>query len=201
MRLILIRHGLTDDNLKKKYSGIRDIGLTRAGRQEAKKIKEKIKGLKVDRVFCSDLKRSWQTAEIIFSNRTCKIIKNPHLREINFGIWEGLTHSQILKRSPAIYRKWLADPFSMAIPGGQRLSCFIQRIKKELRKIVNSNTKQTVALVTHSGVIRVILNTLLGIKKNYFWRLKINPCAVYIIEYKGKLTPKNLYTIKWVNLS
>jgi alpha-ribazole phosphatase len=194
MRLILIRHGKTCDNLKRKYSGIRDIGLTRVGWQEAKKIEEKIKGLKVDRVFCSDLKRSWQTAEIIFSNRTCKIIKNPHLREINFGIWEGLTYSQILKRFPAIYKKWLADPFSMDIPSGQRLSSFIQRIKKELRKIVNSNKKQTVALVTHSGVIRVILNTSQDIKRSYFWRLKINPSAVYIIEYKGKLKPK-IYTL------
>ena len=193
MRLILIRHGKTCDNLKKRYSGIRDVGLTRAGRQEVKKIKEKIKSSKVDRVFCSDLKRSRQTAEIIFGKR-CRIIKNPHLREMNFGKWEGLTYSQILKRSPAIYKKWLADPFSMDIPSGQRLSCFTQRIKKELRKIVNSNTKQTVALVTHSGVIRAILNTSLGIKKNDFWRLKINPCAVYIIEYKGKLKPK-IYTL------
>ena len=173
---------------------MRDIGLTRIGRQEAKEIRDKIKDLKVDRVFCSDLKRSWQTAEIIFG-KNCRIVKNPNLREISFGKWEGLTYSQILKRSPAIYKKWLADPFSMVIPGGQKLCHFIHRIKKELRKIINSNTNRTSALVTHSGVMRVILNSLLEIKKDDFWRLKINPCAVYIIEYKGKLKPK-IYTLQ-----
>ena len=189
MRLILIRHGLTNDNLKRRYSGIRDIGLTRIGQQEAREIRDKIKSLKVNRVFCSDLKRSGQTAEIIFG-KSCRIIKNPNLREIDFGEWEGLTHSQILKRFPLIYKRWLRDPFSVVIPGGQELCRFIHRIKKELTKIVSSNTNQTFALVTHSGVMRVILNSLLEIKKDDFWRLKINPGAVYIIEYKDKLKPK-----------
>lgn len=200
MRLILIRHGKTCDNLKRRYSGIKDIGLTRAGRQEAKKIKEKIKGLKVDRVFCSDLKRSWQTAEIIFSNRTCKIIKNPHLREINFGKWEGLTYIQIVRRYPSTCKRWLKDPFSVNIPKGQKLSHFVRKIKNELKKIVDRNTDKTVALITHSGVIRVILNTIRGIKKKDFWQLKINPCSVYIIEYKKQLRPR-VYRKKWVNLS
>jgi len=195
MRLILIRHGKTCDNLKKKYSGIRDIGLTRAGRQEVKKIREKIKGLKVDRVFCSDLKRSWQTAEIIFSNRTCKIIKNSHLREINFGKWEGLTYIQIVRKYPSTFKRWLKDPFSVNIPFGEKLSHFVRKIKNELKKIVDQNTDKTVALITHSGVIRVILNTLQDIKRNDFWRLKINPGAVYIIEYKDKLKPK-IYTLQ-----
>jgi len=199
MRLILIRHGKTCDNLKKKYSGIRDIGLTRAGRQEAKKIKERIKGLKVDRVFCSDLKRSWQTAEIIFGKR-CRMIKNPHLREINFGKWEGLTYSQIVRRYPSTCKRWLKDPFSVNIPFGEKLSHFIRKIKNELKKIVDRNTDKTVAVVTHAGVIRVILNTVRGIKKKGFWQLKINPCSVYIIEYKKQLRPR-VYRKKWVNLS
>lgn len=195
MRLVLIRHRLTDYNLKRRYCGIKDIGLNKIGRAEAGEIKTKIKGLKVDAVFCSDLKRSWQTAKIIFGTTGCRIIKNPNLREINFGNWEGLTSNQILKRFPSTYKKWLRDPFAADIPHGQNLYHFTSKIKNELKKMVKANLEQTVALVIHSGPIRVILNTVLGIKRKDFWRLKINPDAIYIIEYKGHLKPE-VYTLK-----
>ena len=221
MRLILIRHGLTDDNLKKRYCGIRDVGVNKFGQQKLEGIKNKIRCLKVDTVLSSDLKRSWQTAKVIFGNKTCKIIKNPNLREINFGKWEGFTYNQILKRYPSAYKRWLENPFSVDIPFGEKLPHFIRRIKNELKKIINlkkiafsnnSNLRfsvvrkvpyaflhhkldKTVALVTHAGVMRVILNTLLKIKKQDFWHFKINPSAIYIIEYKARLKPK-VYTLK-----
>jgi broad specificity phosphatase PhoE len=250
MRLILIRHGLTDDNLKKRYCGIRDVGVNKFGQQKLEEIKNKIRCLNVDTVLSSDLKRSWQTAKVIFGNKTGKIIKNPNLREINFGKWEGFTYNQILKRYPCVYKRWLEDPFAADIPQGEKLPHFVLRIKNELKKIINlkkiafsnnSNLRfsvvrkvpypegidlpkpldlslkdgkvyplglkegsytflhhkldKTVALVTHAGVMRVILNTLLKIKKQDFWHFKINPSAVYIIEYKAHLKPK-VYTLK-----
>lgn len=195
MRLILIRHGLTDDNLKKRYCGIRDVGINKLGQQKLEEIKNKIRCLNVDTVLSSDSKRSWQTAKVIFGNKTYKIIKNPNLREINFGKWEGLTYNQILKRHPRVYKKWLEDPFAADIPQGEKLPHFILRIKNELKKIINLKIDKTVALVTHAGVMRVILNTLLKIKKQDFWRFKINPSAIYIIEYKAHLKPK-IYTLK-----
>ena len=195
MRLILIRHGLTDDNSKKRYCGIRDVGVNEFGQQKLEEIKNKISCLNIDAVLSSDLKRSWQTAKVIFGNKTCKIIKNPNLREINFGKWEGFTYNQILKRYPCVYKRWLEDPFSVDVPFGEKLPHFIRRIKNELKKIINLKLDKTVALVTHAGVMRVILNTLLKLKKQDFWHFKINPSAVYIIEYKAHLKPR-IYTLK-----
>lgn len=190
MRLLLIRHGLTDYNLKSRYCGFRDIDLNKTGKAQGQVIKNKLKKIKIDTVFCSDLKRSKQSARIIFGDSRCQIIKNPNLREINFGRWEGLTFKQILKEYPFIYKKWLNNPFSADIPDGEKMNCFINRVKKELKKIIKNNPDKTVALVTHFGPIRVILNTVLNSKKNDFWRLKINPKAVYVIEYKGRLKYK-----------
>lgn len=187
--LILIRHGLTDDNLKKRYCGFLDTGLNKIGKAQAKAIKSELKGLKIDRVFCSDLKRTWQTARIIFGKRY-EIVKNPHLREINFGIWEGLSFQQILKKYPRKYIKWLKNPFRVNIPQGEKMGHFIRRIKKELKNIVKKDKNKTVAIVSHSGVMRVILNTCLGIKKNSFWKIEIEPQVVYAVEYAALLRPK-----------
>lgn len=190
MRLLLIRHGLTDYNLKNRYCGFRDIGLNKLGKTQVRAIKNKLKGLKIDKVFCSDLKRSKQTARIIFGDSKCKIIENLNFREINFGRWEGLTYKQILKEYPVIYKRWLKAPFSRDIPGGEKMDNFISRIKNELKKIIKNNPGRTVALVTHLGPIRVILNTILKSKKSDFWRLKINPKAIYMIEYSSQLRHK-----------
>lgn len=188
-RLILIRHSQTDYNLENKYCGFKDIGLNKIGKAQARRIEAKLKDLKIDKIFSSDLKRSCQTAKIIFGNR-CRIVKNKNLREINFGKWEGFNYKQILKRFPATYKKWLKNPFSVDITSGEKMSHFINRIKKELKNIIKNDSDKTVALIIHSGPIRVILNTMLGIKRNEFWHLKINPETAYIIEYKVRQKPK-----------
>jgi broad specificity phosphatase PhoE len=183
MRLILIRHGLTDYNLKGRYYGFKDLGLNRIGRDQAREIKMKLKRYKIDRVYCSDLKRSWQTAKIIFTE-SCPIVKRKNLREINFGKWEGLNFKQILKKYPFVYKKWLKDPFSIDVPGGEKTKHFTIRIKREIKNIIKNNPNKTVAIVSHYGPMRIILNNSFGIKRKDFWKIELEPKAIYIIDYK-----------------
>lgn len=189
-RLILIRHGQTDYNLKNRYCGFTDISINDIGKIRARKIKKKLKGLKIDKIFCSDLKRSWQTAKIIFNHKKCFITKTPNLREIDFGIWDGLNFKQVIKEQPLIYKKWLKNPFSVDIPDGEKMSSFVNRIKKELKSIVKDNTQKTVAMVGHAGPLRVILNAALGIKRKDFWKAEIKPQTIYIIKYNNLLKTK-----------
>lgn len=185
-----MRHGVTNYNLKRKYCGFKDIALNKIGKEQAKKLKYKLKGLKIDRVFCSDLKRSRQTAGIIFADRKCPIVKKTSLREINVGKWEGLNFKQLLKGYPFIYKKWLNDPFCVDIPGGEKIRHFVKRIKKELKNIIKNNTGKTVAIVSHAGVMRVILNTVLGLRRKDFWKVEFRPKTIYIIKYNNLLKPR-----------
>lgn len=192
MQLILLRHGLTDDNVKKKYCGFRDPGLTLTGQRQAKKTREKLKAVKIAKAFCSDLKRSWQTAHILFRDSDIPIEKKPGLREINFGEWEGLTSPQVLKKYPKIYKEWVRDPFSISIPGGEKVRHFVRRITATLEQISRRHDQETVAIVGHSGVIRVILNQALGFREDEFWRLNVEPRTIYLMEYNGSSTISQL---------
>lgn len=182
-RLILIRHGQTDYNLKKRYCGISDIGINNNGKAQARRTKNKLTGLRIDKVFCSDLKRSWQTGKIIFGNKHA-ITKNYALREINFGRWEGLNFKQILKTCPHIYKKWLKNPFSVDIPRGEKMIYFVNRIRRTVKSIIKANPDKTIAIIGHLGPMRVILNTNQNAKNRDFWKIKFKPKAVYIIDYK-----------------
>lgn len=189
VKLILIRHGQTNYNLKKRYCGFRDININKTGRLQSKEIKYKLKGLKIDKIFCSDLKRSMETARIIFGKKHNLII-SPDLREINFGEWEGLAFKQICKKHSLVYKNWVKNPFATDIPCGENMDSFIKRVNKEIKDIVNNNADKTVAVVSHLGPIRVILNACSAIKKDNFWKMQLDPQGVYIVEYNGCLRPK-----------
>lgn len=190
MKLILIRHAATDYNLDKRYCGFSDIGINKKGIVQARRIRNKLGDFRIDRIFCSDLKRTSQTAKIIFERCACKIIKRKNLREINFGEWEGLKFEQIIEKYPIRCRKWFKDSFSATPPKGERLEHFISRVEKELKRIIDSSYDKTVAVIGHYGVMRVILNNALEIKRKDFWKRKFDSRAVYIIDYKNRLNPR-----------
>ncbi|TAN61907.1 histidine phosphatase family protein, partial [bacterium] len=108
-------------------------------------------------------------------------------REIDFGLWDGLTYKMALRKYGRLYRRWLEDPFAQDIPRGEKISVFILRVKKAVMSIISANQNKTVALVSHLGALRVILNTFLELKPEDFWKLKLESGAIYIIELNGKL--------------
>lgn len=187
VRLIIFRHGLSRDNLKKRYSGFRDTALHSNAWPRLEAVKNKLRKFPIDRVYCSDLQRCHTSARIVFGERQCPIFKRRALREINFGIWDGLTYKQVLTRHNRAYREWIKNPFSQNIPAGEKMSVFIRRVNKALRSIISANQNKTVALVSHLGALRVILNTFLEVKPEDFWKLKLGPDAIYVIELNSKL--------------
>jgi len=110
IKLILIRHGESDGNAQRKFSGFQDVNLTEKGIWQAKRLARRLEGMQVDAFYCSDLKRARHTAEIIFGDRGEDIVVSPNLREINFGTWEGLTFEEIKLKEGAKFTSWMENP-------------------------------------------------------------------------------------------
>jgi broad specificity phosphatase PhoE len=107
------------------------------------------------------------------------------LREINFGVFEGLKHEVIMKRYADIYREWINDAFKNNIPQAEPMGLFKNRVEKTLRNIVQSNRGKTIAIVCHGGVIGVFVSGIL--KGRDFWRCVPSPASVTMVEHgKGK---------------
>lgn len=192
-RLILIRHGLTQWNLQKRYLSFSDIGLNKKGQSQAKIMQERLKNKIIHRLYSSDAKRARETAQIIFRNLQIEIVAD--LKELHFGVFEGLTYRQILKRHPLIYKKWLSDPYSVNIPGGENLSAFKKRVVGVFRKIILLNQNKTVAVVCHAGVISIFLNHLL--KNKDFWRYTPDFCGLNIIEFNHRGAKVGVINNRW----
>ena len=182
-RLILIRHGVTKWNKEGRYCGRKDIGLSRQGRAQAKKLGRKLEAVKFDKIYSSDRKRARETGRIIFNGAGICSVKE--LMEIDFGVLEGLCRGEIMKKYADLYEKWLKDPYKNNIPEAEPINAFKKRVERALKRIVRLNPRKTVAVVCHGGVIGVFVNNILKVKD--FWRYIPSPASITIVEYgRGK---------------
>lgn len=189
-RLILIRHGSTEWNVKQRYCGFVDLSLNDKGRLQAKRLYNRLKKEIVHKVYSSDRKRALETARIAFKG--CEIEIVPDLREIHFGIFEGLTYKQIMKKFPVIYAKWINDPFRIVIPSGESLSILRKRVVKALKRIILKHPGQTIAVVCHGGSISAFINHILKLKD--FWGHIPQSASITIVDLKNnkfKINPYN----------
>ncbi|MFA6357213.1 MAG: histidine phosphatase family protein [Candidatus Omnitrophota bacterium] len=178
-KLILIRHGVTQWNKQKRYCGYKDVNLSNQGRVQVAKLRKSLKQVSFDKIYCSNRKRALQTKSILFGK--IDFVKVKDLREIHFGVFEGLKHEQIMKKYSDVYQKWLKNPYQGCIPRAESMQVFKKRVLKAIRMIVRFNPGKTVAVVCHGGVIGVLVGSILKSKK--FWEHVPSSASVTIVEY------------------
>jgi len=179
-RLILIRHGITGWNKRRRYCGYKDVNLSRQGRLQAIKLRNRFKGADFDKIYCSDRKRALQTRAILFGRS--EFTKLNGLREINFGVFEGLKHEEIMEKFPVLYKNWLADPYKVRIPQAEQMLVFKKRVEHAIKKIVQTNSGKTIAVVCHGGVIGILVSSIL--KSKDFWKYVPSAASLTSVEYK-----------------
>lgn len=187
-KVILIRHGETDWSYQKRYCGFTDIDLNEKGRQQARRLLKRLSKEKIHKVYSSDMKRTLQFAEIVFKDLPAEEMLD--LREMNFGIFEGLTYKDIMEKYPKVYREWLGNPLDIIVPRGESLKTLARRVRKALKRILSQNSDKKVAVFTHGGPIRVILCDILELDLKEVWKIEQGLASISIIEFvegRGKV--------------
>ena len=157
-KLHLIRHGLTEGNLKGLYIGSgSDLPLCAEGRAQLKTLKKDFGYPQVPLVFTSPMKRATETAEILFPG--VRQIELDDLREMAFGKFEGRAVQELVKDPE--FAQWM-DPTSRTVPAGaEDRKMFFNRTSSMLMKMfeymLRTHTEEA-ACVTHGGVIMSMLS-------------------------------------------
>jgi len=190
IKLILIRHGESDGNAQRKFSGFQDVNLTEKGIWQARRLARRLEGMQVNAVYCSDLKRARHTAEIIFPDKGIDIKTYPNFRERNFGEWEGYTFEEVKSKYGYgdKFNLWLENTDEkIAIPQGESLVDSSNRVMNELNKVLekhqNADKDKTIGIVCHGGTIRIILCNVLNLELKHMWRIEQYSAALNIINY------------------
>lgn len=163
-KIHLIRHGLTEGNLKQQYIGRTDLPLAGVGVAELQRLKDEIDYPKVDKVYSSPMLRCIQTAHILYPAKDIQTVEN--LREIDFGDFEGKTANE-LESNPA-YADWAAGRINAA-PNGEDNVEFAKRLCVGLNQIVRdmmAEGAEHAAVIMHGGAIMMLLASCAVPRKN-----------------------------------
>ncbi|MDQ3032754.1 MAG: histidine phosphatase family protein [Myxococcota bacterium] len=158
MEIVLVRHAESIWNAENRWQGQTDVPLSDRGREEARRLGARLSAMSFDRRLCSDLSRARDTAAAIGG----EIEFDRALREMDLGSWGGLLHSEVRERHPEQVAAMIAGA-PMRIGGGESIPELEKRAQDTLARIVRtSRPGDRVLVVTHGGVIRALLMSLLG---------------------------------------
>ena len=182
MKLYLIRHGETENNVKGLFSGWFQAQLTDEGREQARAVGRRLQGFSFDRIYASDLDRTRETASLIFPDK--EVIYTPVIREINVGSLGGQPYS---KGDELVRHTCDFSPY-----GGENREQLIARIKCFLQEL-EALPCERVAAVTHGGLICNVLDAItggnIGTKHS-----TCGNCSVSVFEY---IPERGWRLVKW----
>ncbi len=186
MRVLLARHGETPWNAEGRYQGQRDIALSAVGEGQAAALGRRLADVAITRAVASPLSRARRTAELALgAARAGALALEPDLAEIGHGDWEGLLASEIRERDPERLRAWREAPDTVQMPGagGESLAQVADRAWRGFaRACAGLGAGDTLLVVAHDAVNRVILCRILGLPLAQLWRFRQAPTTLNLLE-------------------
>jgi broad specificity phosphatase PhoE len=184
MRILLARHGETPWNAEGRYQGQEDIPLSPVGEAQAAALGARLRDVVIDRAVSSPLSRSFHTAQLALGpERAAMLTTDEGLKEIAHGTWEGLLSSEIRERDPERLQAWRDAPHEVLMPEGESLQHVFERAWPALARAARSlGDGDTLLVVAHDAVNRVLLCHVLGIPFAKLWTFRQAPTTLNLLE-------------------
>jgi broad specificity phosphatase PhoE len=184
-RVFLVRHGATVLSAEDRFAGSTDVALSDEGREQARRLGERLGRERLAAFYASPMQRTRETAAILAQSHGLTPIPRDGLREIDHGRWEGMRRCEVEERFAREYAEWEADPFTFAPQHGETGLAVMARSLPVLHEVVRHHTGAQVVVVSHKATIRLMLSSLLGFDaRGYRDRLEQLPCCLNILEFR-----------------
>ncbi|MEV8230060.1 histidine phosphatase family protein [Streptomyces sp. NPDC079167] len=163
LHVFLVRHGESVWHAENRYAGVSDIDLSEHGRAQAAGLASWAGRAGLTAVWSSPMRRCRQTAEGSAARAGLPLNLEPRLRELDFGVAEGLTRAEMRERLPGALKAFEADPVGNHFPEGENPGAVGERCAGFLAGLRAGHEEGRVLVVAHSTAIRLVLCRLLGI--------------------------------------
>ena len=180
--LYLLRHGAIDWPKADCFIGQTDAPLSAEGRRQAGAWRSELHKLEFTAVWASDLTRATETAGIIFAGRAAGVRTCRELREIKLGEWDGLPRDRVRQSHPDLWRARGEDLADFRPPGGESFRDLQQRVVPRVTRIA-AETPGDACIVTHAGVIRVLICHVLQMPLTNLFRIRLDYGSLSIVSY------------------
>ena len=183
MQLALVRHAETAEDTRGRCYGRLDVGLSVAGREQCERLADVFRSEPLRSVWASPAIRARETAEAVAAPHRLDVGILEPLRELDFGELEGRAYDEIAVSDPELYAQWMRAPTRVRFPGGESYSDLQSRVDAGIAGLLEQHDDGLVAVVTHGGVVRAVLRSVLGFPAERIFRLSIDPASVSTLEY------------------
>ncbi|MBZ4397877.1 histidine phosphatase family protein [Myxococcus sp. MISCRS1] len=184
-RMVLVRHGKPSEEMKGRCYGRLDVGLAPEGHVQAERAARLLARVELHGLYSSPRLRALDTAKRLTEGRGLELRVEEAFREIDFGLFEGLTYEEAERRFPAVYAEWMTHPAQVRFPEGETFSEMRERVRAGGRALRARHPGQCFALVSHGGVNRTLLCEALGMSDEHLFRLDQVHAAVNVIDFYG----------------
>ena len=182
VKLFVVRHAETAWTAERRFSGHRDVPLGPAGQVQAEAIAQALAGQKIAAVYSSPLERARTTAEIVAKPHRLPVQVDAALREMGFGRWEGLTRDQAAAAEPEAWTVWRETPHRLTAHGGETLDAVAARVGAFVDTVRERHGDETVVLVTHAIVVRLVVLSALGLGPERLWSVDASPAGISEVD-------------------
>ena len=185
-RMVLVRHGQTEWNRVERFRGRADVPLNEKGLAQAEATGRRVAAeWRPAAIYSSPLARAVKTAEAVVWHFGLLVQVHPGLIDIHYGQWQGLTPNEARNRWPEAVDAWYNAPHTVRIPGGETLNELRVRAMGTVNELAGRHGGQTIVLLGHTVINRIILLGVLGLGNDHFWRLRQDTCAINVFEVEG----------------
>lgn len=171
VHVTFVRHGETEWHAEDRYAGVSDIALTERGAAQGRALAQWAAGADLDAVWASPLTRSQETARGSAARAGVPVQVDPRLRELDFGVAEGLSRAELQDRFPDDLAAFQADPVEHHFPKGEDPVEAVDRYLAFLADLETRHPNGRVLVVGHSTAIRLTLCRLLGVPLREYRRV------------------------------
>lgn len=162
-QILLVRHGETEWTAEDRFNGRTDIRLSENGKIQAHNLGIALEHDDIAICFVTPLQRTQETARLAVGDRNIEIVSKPQLIEIDYGLWEGLSRSEIMEKYPREWVRWNADPAAIPPPRGESGYEVAGRCIPAVEQMVEEYANKTILVVAHNTINRILLAHALGI--------------------------------------
>jgi probable phosphoglycerate mutase len=188
--LILIRHGETDWNRELRFQGQLDVPLNSVGQEQARRVAQRLAAEDIHHLVSSDLQRALQTATQVKQQHgnpdLPQLVGDTGLREQHFGLAEGLSVTEIKNKYPAEWEQWVRFEADYAFAGGESLRLFHARVMQAMQALARGYPEQTLAVVTHGGVLDMIYRSARGLPLSGPRQCDIPNAGLNRVRFRGE---------------
>ena len=184
-RMVLVRHGQPVEEMRGRCYGRLDVGLSSAGRLQAERAARFLSEAPLLRIYTSPRQRAMESAAPLAELKGMAVDTEAAFREIDFGLFEGLSYEEAEQRYPEVYAEWMAHPTRVRFPEGESYPEMRERVLSAGRVLRTRHAGETFVLVSHGGVNRTLLAEALGLPDANLFRMEQGYASVNIIDFYG----------------